>query len=216
MSTEGNGRGGWRDDRRRGGARRGAASRDGAQRRDGAKRRDGDQPGQARLDPTIEARRAGWQDRDDSIYARKRARQNRDRAKLERRDFDPSPPTDDDWTVAEEETDGIRRISPPTAIGESLETFVRRKGWDERLRGATAWSRWEDIVGPDLATRCEPVRLAGGTLVIRAESQVWATQFRYLTTQLLANARAVLGEHAVHQLRLTVGPLQGVREPETD
>ncbi|MFA9431574.1 DUF721 domain-containing protein [Egicoccus sp. AB-alg2] len=167
-----------------------------------------------RRDPTVEARRAGWQDRDEQVYARKRARQARDRAALERRAFDPSPPSDDDWTVAEEETDGIRRISRPTAIGDSLQTFVRRKGWEERLRGASAWSHWEQIVGPELAARCEPVRLAGGTLVIRAESQVWATQLRYLTTQLLANARAVLGEQAVRELRLTVGPLEGRREPD--
>jgi predicted nucleic acid-binding Zn ribbon protein len=162
-----------------------------------------------REDPTTQVRRAGWEDRDEHLYARKRARQARDRAKQDRKAFDPAPPADEDWTVAEEETDGLRRIRPPTAIGESLEALVRRRGWDERLRATTAWSRWEDIVGPELAGRCEPVRLAGGTLVIRAESQVWATQLRYLTTQLLTNARTVLGEHAVRELRFTVGPLQG-------
>lgn len=165
-------------------------------------------------DPNARDRRAGWQDRDATVYARKRARQTRERAKQERRAFDPGPPTDDEWTVAEPETDGIRRIRAPTPIGDSLQAFVRRRGWDERLRGATAWSRWDEIVGPELASRCEPVRLAGGTLVIRAESQVWATQLRYLTTQMLANARAILGEDTVRDLRLTVGPLEGRTTPE--
>ena len=165
-------------------------------------------------DPAVQARRAGWQDRDEAVYAKKRARSNRERARQERRAFDPGPPTDDDWTVAEPDTDGIRRISAPTPIGDSLQRFVERRGWDERLRGATAWSRWSDIVGEDLAGRCEPVRLAGGTLVIRAESQVWATQLRYLTAQLLDNARCVLGEDAVRDLRLTVGPLEGRTAPD--
>ncbi|GGI03099.1 DUF721 domain-containing protein [Egicoccus halophilus] len=167
-----------------------------------------------REDPTVASRRAGWQDRDEQVYAKKRARQQRQRADRERRSYDPGPPTDEDWTVAEPETDGIRRISPPTPIGDSLQSFVRRRGWDERLRGATAWSRWDEIVGPELASRCEPVRLAGGTLVVRAESQVWATQLRYLTTQLVTNARAVLGTDAVRDLRLTVGPLEGRVEPD--
>ncbi|MFA9443898.1 DUF721 domain-containing protein [Egicoccus sp. AB-alg6-2] len=160
-------------------------------------------------------RRAGWQDRDATVYARKRARQARERAQQERRAFDPAPPTDDEWTVAEPDTDGIRRISAPTPIGESLQAFVSRRGWDERLRGANAWTRWDEIVGPELLGRCEPVRLAGGTLVIRAESQVWATQLRYLTPQLLTNARRILGEQAIRELRLTVGPLEGRTTPES-
>lgn len=172
------------------------------------------EPDSARQDPTVQARRAGWQDRDESVYAKKRARNNRERARQERREFDPAPPTDDDWTVAEPETDGIRRVSPPTPIGESLQRLVERRGWDERLRGANAWSRWPDIVGEELASRCEPVRLAGGTLVIRAESQVWATQLRYLTAQLLDNARTVLGDDAVRELRLTVGALEGRTAPD--
>jgi hypothetical protein len=163
----------------------------------------------ARTDPTAEARRAGWEDREASLYARKRAKQARDRAKQERREFDPRPPTDDDWTLEEPETDGLRRISPPTPVGETLGAFVRRRGWDERLRGATAWSRWDDIVGPDLAARCEPVRLAGGTLLVRAENQVWATQLRYLTAQLLQNAERVLGPGTVREVRIVVGPLEG-------
>lgn len=187
-------------------------SRDGRDRRARQARRAGQDP--TRQDPTAEARRAGWQDRDEAVYAKKRARSNRERARQERREFDPSPPTDDDWTVAETDTDGIRRVSPPTPIGDSLQRFVERRGWDERLRGANAWTRWPDIVGEELASRCEPVRLAGGTLVIRAESQVWATQLRYLTAQLLDNARAVLGDEAVRELRLTVGPLEGRVAPE--
>jgi hypothetical protein len=162
-----------------------------------------------RKDPTADARRASWQDREISLYARKRAKQARDRALQERKAFDPAPPSDDEWTVEEEDTDGVRRISPPTPVGETLGAFVRRRGWDERLRGATAWSRWEDIVGPDLASRCEPVRVAGGTLLVRAENQVWATQLRYLTTQLLDNANRVLGEGTVKDVRIVVGPLEG-------
>jgi predicted nucleic acid-binding Zn ribbon protein len=162
-----------------------------------------------RAEPTAAARRASWEDRETTLYARKRAKQARSRAQQERRAFDPAPPDDDDWTVAEEETDGLRRISPPTPVGETLGAFVRRRGWDERLRGATAWSRWPEIVGADLASRCEPVRVAGGTLVVRAENQAWATQLRYLTAQLVDNAEGVLGPGTVVEVRIVVGPLEG-------
>jgi predicted nucleic acid-binding Zn ribbon protein len=167
-----------------------------------------------RRDPIAEVRRAGAQDRDERVYERKRARQARQRAKQDREGFDPAPPTDDDWTVPEEATDAIRRISPPEPIGYALGRFVERRGWSERLRGADAWTRWGDIVGDDLASRCEPVRLAGGTLVVRASSQVWATQLRYLSSQLRANAERMLGPGTVTQVRIVVGPLEGRSEPE--
>jgi predicted nucleic acid-binding Zn ribbon protein len=181
----------------------------GGRTRGGDRRRRSSAARPGRTDPTAEVRRAGWEDREATIYDRKRAKQARARAKQERRAFDPSPPTDDDWTVEDPDTDGVRRISPPTPVGETLGAFVRRRGWDERLRGATAWSRWEDIVGAELAARCEPVRIAGGTLLVRAENQVWATQLRYLTAQMLDNAERVLGPGTVREVRIVVGPLEG-------
>lgn len=159
-------------------------------------------------DPIGAARRTAAGDRDAAMYARKRWRRRQERAKQERAQFDPSPPSDADWTVAEEDTDGVRKLSRPLPIGEALDQVVRRRGWDERLRGAAAWTRWEEIVGTDMARRCEPVRLAGGVLVVRAESSVWATQLRYLVPQLRANATEVLGTGAVRSVHIVVGPLE--------
>jgi predicted nucleic acid-binding Zn ribbon protein len=166
----------------------------------------------ARPDP----RRSGAADRDYHLYARKRAAQARQRARLDRREFDPSPPTDDDWTVPDEETDGVHRVRRPTPVGDSLGAFLDRRGWGERLRAATAWNNWEDMVGADLAARCEPVRLAGGTLVVRAESQVWATQLRYMLPQLRARVEEVLGEGSVSDVRVVVGTLEGRAAPEQE
>jgi len=81
-----------------------------------------------------------------------------------------------------------------------------------RRGGRRVFPRGEEIVGADLARRCEPVRVAGGILVIRAESQVWATQLHYLTPVLLRSAAQVLGPDTVRSVRLVVGPLQGTQE----
>jgi predicted nucleic acid-binding Zn ribbon protein len=163
----------------------------------------------ARRGDPQDPRQAGRADRDAYLYERKRRQQQRERARLERRTYDPAPPSDEDWTVPEEETDGVRRISRPTPVGDTLGAYLERRGWNERLRAATAWSRWEEVVGPELAARCEPVRLAGGTLVVRAESQVWATQLRYMLPQLQQKAEAVLGAGTVSEVRVVVGPLEG-------
>lgn len=153
-------------------------------------------------------RQAGAIDQDLHVYARLRDRQRRQRAAQDRANFDPGPPTDDDWVVGDPDTDGVRKIGPPTTVGEELERFITRRGWRERLRGADAWARWEGIVGPDLASRCEPVRLAGGTLVVRAENAAWATQLRYLLPTMQVNVERELGAGSVKQIQIVVGPLQ--------
>jgi predicted nucleic acid-binding Zn ribbon protein len=162
-----------------------------------------------RDDPNNDARRAARADLWNDPYARQRARQARARQRQDRERYDPSPPTDEDWVVGDEGTDGLRRITPPSPVGDTLGALVKRRGWEERLRGSTAASRWVEVVGDDLATRCEPVRVAGGTLVVRAESQVWATQLKYLIPQLKDNATRLLGEGTIRNVRLVVGPLEG-------
>lgn len=178
------------------------------------KRNSGSRSGDRQEDPLARDRRAGAVDRDRYVYDRRRRTQARQRAQQDRAAFDPAPPTDDDWVVADEDTDGLRRIGAPTPVADTLASYVERRGWGERLRGANAWSRWDEIVGADLADRCEPVRLAGGSLVVRAESQVWATQLRYLLPQLRANVDEVLGPGTVKDVRIVVGPLEGRTEPD--
>jgi hypothetical protein len=167
-------------------------------------------PRPERAGAPAEARRAGAADRDLYLYDRKRAEQARARAKLDRATYDPAPVDPDaEWAIADDNGSGLARTRAPAPVGDALQQFLARRGWAERLSGATASQRWDEVVGPDLADRCEPVRLAGGTLVVRAESQVWATQLRYLLPQLVENTNTVLGGHQVREVRLVVGPLEG-------
>ncbi len=157
-------------------------------------------------------RQARHRDRDEQVYARRRREDARRRAALERRTYDPAPPGDEDWTAPDPDSDGLQRVQPPSSVAAALEGFVARQGWGDRLRGARVFERWESIVGAALAARCEPVRVAGGTLVIRAESQVWATQLHYLTPHLLRSTTEVLGQGTVRDIRVVVGPLTGTQE----
>ena len=119
------------------------------------------------------------------------------------------PPEPDDWTVAEDDEPHLTRVEGPTALSTSLGRLARRPGWGERLGAARVEAAWEAIVGEGLAAHCEPVRLAGRVLVVRAESPAWATQLRYLTLQLVERADAVLGAGSVTRVEVTVGRLTG-------
>ncbi len=152
-------------------------------------------------------RKANAEDREAALYARKRFLQARKRAAMERREFDPSPPNDDTWTVGDEETDGVRKLTPPAALHDAISTLIEARGWREPLRTTAIWSQWEEIVGSELVDRCEPVRLTAGTLTIRAETQIWATQLRYLVGPLRTRCSEILGTPMVKHITIVVGPL---------
>jgi predicted nucleic acid-binding Zn ribbon protein len=119
------------------------------------------------------------------------------------------PPGPDDWTVADSDEPTLTRVEGPTALSGELARITRRPGWGERLGAARVWAAWEEMVGPELAAHCEPVRLAGRVLVVRVDSPAWSTQLRYLTSQLIERAEAALGPGSVRDVRVTVGPLEG-------
>ncbi|MEX0953117.1 MAG: DUF721 domain-containing protein [Nitriliruptoraceae bacterium] len=154
-------------------------------------------------------RRAGAVDRDERVYERRRRAQRRQRQQLDRASFDPAPPGDDDWTVADEKTDGIHRVPAPQTVGETLRQLVERRGWNAALLSSSVWTHWAAIVGDDLAQRCEPARLHRGVLTIRAYDQPWAVQLRYLQTVLRQRCDEVVGLQAVRRIDIVIGPPQG-------
>ena len=165
----------------------------------------GDPPGgrRSRRPDLDDARKAIRRDLDASVYARRRRRQDARRDALERDQFDPSPPTDDDWTVPDR--DGLRRLpAAPEPLGDLLGDLMESRGWSARLRASTLFARWEEVVGADVARNCEPVRLVGGVLVVTATSPSWATQLRYLAGDLQLAVNRALGEPVVERVEVRV------------
>lgn len=160
---------------------------------------DRDRPG-----PDRDRRASFGTDRDPATYARRRARAARRRASLDRQTFDPSPPDDDDWVVPDRSQ--VRRVPrAPESVGDVLDDLISSRRWGDRLRGASVFDRWSEVVGEDLAQHCRPVRLKGGVLTVAASSPTWATQLRYLTGQLALNVNAALGEPQVTSVNVVVG-----------
>ena len=104
-----------------------------------------------------------------------------------------------------ESPDEVPLRPPPPALGDLVETLTSTRGWSKRLRGARIHSCWIDIAGEELARHVRPVRLAGGVLVVEAESPAWATQVQYLAGQLQQRANAVLGADQVRVVTIRSG-----------
>lgn len=121
----------------------------------------------------------------------------------------PGPPDDPGGELVHTDEDTLEVRRSPDRIGDVMSELVERRRWRDRLEGAGIFRVWEDVVGTDLAQRCEPVKLVGGRLVIRAENPAWATQVRYLTTAIVERANDVLRPGLVDRVDVVVGDLRG-------
>ena len=74
------------------------------------------------------------------------------------------------------------------------------------------FSRWEQVVGPDVATHARPVSLRNGLLVVAVDSPAWATQLGYLRGDLLQRLEEAAGAGEVHEVEVRVaGPSRARR-----
>lgn len=74
------------------------------------------------------------------------------------------------------------------------------------LHTAKVFSSWAEIVGPEVAAKCRPTSLKGGVLKVRTESPAWASEFRYLTTEVVSRINTALGAEVVCEIKPWVGP----------
>lgn len=100
----------------------------------------------------------------------------------------------------------------PVGFADAIQALLQARGWSGDVKSASVISRWEHLVGPELAAHASPVTLNAGELVVQAESTAWATQLRLLSRTLLARIQAEVGAETVTKLRIH-GPSGPTRPP---
>jgi len=68
------------------------------------------------------------------------------------------------------------------------------------------FSRWEEIIGADLAAHAQPAAIDGDQLVVSVDDPAWASEFRWLETQVLERVRDVSGSDRITRLQVRVKP----------
>ena len=92
----------------------------------------------------------------------------------------------------------------PRPVSESLDRLTRRMGTPAAAVMSTVFSRWEEIVGPDLAAHARPESLRSGVLVLVAEDPAWAVQLRFMESDIRARIVAASGTSDVSEVRVRV------------
>ena len=85
----------------------------------------------------------------------------------------------------------------PQTLDVTLGRFVSDHGWETELRVHGVFSRWEAIVGREVAQHVKPESFADGRLLVRTDSTAWATQMKLLAADVVRRLNDVLGDETV-------------------
>lgn len=101
---------------------------------------------------------------------------------------------------------GSSVLNEPTRVAGALASLAAAWGMDNPLESARIVTRWEQIVGPEVAAKCRPSSLKAGILRVRTDSPTWASEFRFLSPQVIGRINAELGRTVVTEIKPWVGP----------
>lgn len=105
------------------------------------------------------------------------------------------------WRGDDEQWLGSR---PPRPLGESLAEVAADLNLDQPEVIAGVLNGWPGIVGEPVAAHTRPRTLRQGILTIEVDAPEWATQLRYLETELLRRIGRKVRPGVVTGLRLVV------------
>ena len=93
----------------------------------------------------------------------------------------------------------------PQPLGGSVDRLLRERGWTRRAQVGSVLGRWEEVVGPEVASHAVPEHFEDGELRLRADSTAWATQLRLLAPQLRRTLDERVGRGTVKKITV-LGP----------
>jgi predicted nucleic acid-binding Zn ribbon protein len=107
------------------------------------------------------------------------------------------------WRPAPRDDDAApRRLRP------SLDRYAKRLGVPEASSLGAVFARWDEVVGPAVASHAQPVSLVRGALVVAVDDPAWATQLRYLGADILRRLEEVTGPGVAARLEVRVRPVK--------
>lgn len=100
----------------------------------------------------------------------------------------------------------------PQTLDATIGRLIAEQGWGTDVRVHGVFSRWDAIVGREVAQHARAVSFAqeedGGRLVVQTDSTAWATQMRLLAPTVVRRLNEELGDRTVTVIEVQgpVGP----------
>lgn len=85
----------------------------------------------------------------------------------------------------------------PQLLDNTIGRLIAEQGWGTDVRVHGVFTRWDQLVGREVAQHCSPEAFADGKLTVRTDSTAWATQMRLLAPTVVRRLNEELGDGTI-------------------
>lgn len=93
--------------------------------------------------------------------------------------------------VSKPKNEETRDASDPKSVGELISELVAQRDWQSGLSEGEIFVKWREVVGDEIAARCEPIEIKDEKLVVQCVSTAWATQLNLVKNHVLHSIQKI-------------------------
>lgn len=99
---------------------------------------------------------------------------------------------------------GYRMRNPrlPQPVGKVMQPIFAADQYREPMLRAMVFEQWDLLVGPEIAAHTEVMKVTADTVVVSCSSTAWATNLRYMQSQILQSIAGRIGANRITKLRI--------------
>lgn len=90
----------------------------------------------------------------------------------------------------------------PSLLGPVVDRLIAHRGWTAPVAVGSVVSRWDQLVGPQVAEHCRPEKFEDGVVDVVCDTTAWATNLKLMQPQLMDVFTRELGRGIVTGLRI--------------
>jgi len=95
----------------------------------------------------------------------------------------------------------MRRTAPLNSLADLLQKTLKSLQLEKPMKSYSVWNHWEDIVGRNIASKAQPVRVQDKTLVVAVISHTWMTELTHMKTMILKKMHEKVQDCPIQNLR---------------
>jgi len=97
-----------------------------------------------------------------------------------------------------------------------LKGLAKRFGLEKGIASFQLGTRWEEVVGHQIAAHTHPLEIRFDTLSLLVDEAVWMHQLSFMKKEIIDKVNRFLGKHTIRILRFRIGPLPPRPTPSED
>ena len=78
-------------------------------------------------------------------------------------------------------------------LSDEIDALLRRLGSESTFVVAGIFGNWAQLVGDTVALHASPIKLDSGRLLVEVDEPAWATQMRFLESEIISKISASTG-----------------------